>query len=280
MRSRQSGQAAVETAIVMPLFVFTVLGIMQLSLLHHARLLTKYAAYKAARAGALNRASKKTMERAAISVMLPMITRENPIAAGSGGTQPQYGLYKISSPTEFTQAFRDVSQSRDNKSAARSVGDSGDSYTDKATKQLVQVTVCHPLTSDLQPDQDFDDPRTNPSGDWRQFENTKLSVQVTMYLHLIVPFANAFLWYASLGDIDQQRADTMKTLRMEHDKSSNDLRKKINETYTLDELRAEAQRGSYIIPVRASYSYRMHSNLSPDANLPSKNLCHVPFKKQ
>lgn len=257
----------------MPLFVFTVLGIMQLSLLHHARLLTKYAAYKAARSGALNRANQDVMERAAISVMMPMITRENPISAGSGGTQPQYGLYKISGPSDFVQSYKEVADSRQNKSAGRA---------GSAPKDIIEVTVCHPLANDLTPDKDFDDPQTNPSGDWRQFENTKLSVQVTTYLHLIVPFANAFLWYASWGELNQQRADTMKALRMNHDGSKSvDTKREAfkNQRYTIDELKDEAARGSYIIPVRASYSYRMHSNLGDSVSLPQKNLCHVPFNK-
>src|SRR5688572_13227446 len=68
------GQAAVETAIVMPLFVFTLLGLLQLGLLHQARLLTKYAAYKAVRSGSINRAKVDVMENAAIAVMLPMLS--------------------------------------------------------------------------------------------------------------------------------------------------------------------------------------------------------------
>ncbi|MFT3709599.1 MAG: pilus assembly protein [Archangium sp.] len=272
--SRQSGQAAVETAIVMPLFVFTVLGIMQLSLLHQARLLTKYAAYKAARSGAINRASMDVMERAAISVMLPMITRETPIANGSGGEQPQYGLYKISDAQEFVRNYKDVADQRRNESAGRQ---------GSAPKKLIEVTVCHPLSGDLTAQKDFDDPDTNNNmSDWKAFENSKLSIQVTTYLHLIVPFANAFIWWSARGKFSQQRADTMKSLRMETDSanSENTDRKNFNGQYTLRDLEQEAERGSYIIPVRASYSYRMHSNLGENVSLPQKNLCHVPFEKK
>jgi Flp pilus assembly protein TadG len=271
--SRQSGQAAVETAIVMPLFVFTVLGIMQLSLLHQARLLTKYAAYKAARSGAINRVNQKAMENAAVAVMLPMITRENPIAAGSGGTQPQYGLYKISSASDYVTAYKEVVDSRNNESASRQ---------GSASKKLIEVTVCHPLSGDITPQKDFDDPDTNNNmSDWKAFENSKLSIQVTTYLHLIVPFANAFIWWSARGKFSGQRADTMKALRMETDssKSVNTDRKNFNGQYTVRDLEQEAERGSYIIPVRASYSYRMHSNLGDNVSLPQKNLCHIPFEK-
>lgn len=258
-----------ETAITMPLFVFIVLGIVQLSLMHHARLLTKYAAYKAVRAGAINRADLKVMENAAIAVMLPMIVRGSPISGGDARRQPQYGVYKANSPTEFLNGFRDVSSSRSNTA-----------YSHK----IVEVTICHPLSSDLDPQRDFDDPSVNPMGgnaDWRPFEKTKLAVQVTMYLNLYIPFANAFLWWASIREMDQQRVSTMKMLRMKHDKSPNTKRKTFgSQPYTLDELKSEAQRGNYIMPVRASYSMRMHSNLSENANLPGDNECHVPFNRK
>lgn len=267
-KPRESGQAAVETAIVMPLFVFTVLGLVQLSLMHQARLLTKYASYKAARSGSINRGDQKVLEAAAISVMLPMITRENPIAAGSGGTQPQYGLYKLNGASDFATAFDEVFTSRNNQ-------DSG--------KPIIEVTVCHPLSSDVDTNKDFDDPDVNPLGgntNWRPFEATKLSVQVTTYQKLIIPFANAFLWWASYGAIAGEQAATMKMLRMHHDGSKNQtLRKKFNKTYTLEELLSEARNGNYIMPVRGSYSMRMNSNFGSGARLNSENLCHVPFER-
>lgn len=266
---RESGQAAVETAIVMPLFVFIVLGIVQLSLMHQARLLTKYAAYKAVRSGSVNRADLKVMERSAIAVMLPMTVRASPISSGSGGTQPQYGLYKVNDVTGFVQSFKEVAQSRDNKWNG---------------KPIVEVTICHPLSSDLKATQDFDDHKVNPLGsnsDWRGFEKTKLAGQVTMYLNLIIPFANAFLWWSSIREMDGQRVATMKMLRMKHDKSPNTLRKTFkNQTYTLTELKSLAESGTYIMPIRASYSMRMHSNLQDGATLPSKNECHIPWDKQ
>src|SRR5688572_5537640 len=64
----------IETAIVMPLFVFLLLGILQLSLMHQARLMTKYAAFTAARAGAIGNASKKRMTQASSAVLLPFIS--------------------------------------------------------------------------------------------------------------------------------------------------------------------------------------------------------------
>ncbi|MFO0597225.1 MAG: TadE family protein [Myxococcaceae bacterium] len=270
---RESGQAAVETAITMPLFVFVVLGIVQLGLLHQCRLLTKYAAYKAARAGSINRGIPKVMNDAAIAVMMPLLTRPNPISAGSGGTQPQYGLYKVNSASDFASSFKDVAESRNNK-------DNG--------HPIVELTVCHPLSSDVDETKDFDDPKTNPLGgnsNWRQFQATSLAVQVTAYFKMIIPFANGMIWWASYGKLTDEQIVTMKNLRMKHDGSSNETRDaggtfSGNPPYTLPQLVDLAKQGNYIMPVRSSYSLRMHSNFSPKSNLPSQNLCHVPFDRK
>ena len=52
-RRRESGQAAVETALTMPLLIFLVLGTTQLFRLLQARILAQVAAYRAVRAGSL-----------------------------------------------------------------------------------------------------------------------------------------------------------------------------------------------------------------------------------
>lgn len=254
----------------MPLFLFTTLCIVQLALLHQARFLTKYAAYKAARAGAVNRADKKAMEGAAIAVMLPMIVKADPLFAGNGGTQPQYGVYKVASASDFTKGFKEVTGSRGNKMFG---------------KDIIELTVCHPTSSDWKSGEDFDDPATNgggDGGDWRSFDKTKLSVQVTTYFNMFIPFANGILWWASIGKLEgETRVDTMKMLRLHHDGSKNNAeRKSFKQGYTLKDLKSQAEQGNYIMPVRGSFGMRMHSNLADNANLPSENKCHVPWEKK
>ncbi len=79
---RDSGQVGVETALAMPMTLFLVLGILQLSMIQQARLLTQYAAYRAVRAGALLGAGApdettwcKQMNKAAVEGLLPSIGR-------------------------------------------------------------------------------------------------------------------------------------------------------------------------------------------------------------
>jgi Flp pilus assembly protein TadG len=261
LRGQPRGQAAVETAIVMPLFVFTLLGMIQLGLLHQTRLLTKYAAYKAVRAGSINRGEVKTMENAAIAVMLPTLSRSSPLYSGSGTKQPQHWPYKASSGTEFATGYSEVQGQRNNMAFG---------------KKMVEVTICAPTTNKGF-NKDFDDHRVNP-GDWKSFEATKLAIQVTTYAPLYIPFANAFIWWAAHGQEGSARVQTMKMLRMKSRPQDTQARTAPNGSWTLQELKSQAEQGNYIMPVRASYSMRMHSNFKTQP--PSTNECHIPWKKK
>ena len=70
----QSGQVEVETAIVLPMVVFLILGLLQLGLLNQAWIVTKYAAYRAVRTGALRNMDVETMEAAAVAAALPVLS--------------------------------------------------------------------------------------------------------------------------------------------------------------------------------------------------------------
>ena len=69
------GQTVVEGAIVLPAMVFLVLTILQLTMVQHARIMTDYAAYCAARAGIVFNGDKAAMEQAATLALLPTIGR-------------------------------------------------------------------------------------------------------------------------------------------------------------------------------------------------------------
>jgi hypothetical protein len=72
---RESGQVAVESALIMPLMVFMSLGIIQLTMIQHAKLMTEYAAYQAARAGIVWNGNNERMHDAAIMALLPTMGR-------------------------------------------------------------------------------------------------------------------------------------------------------------------------------------------------------------
>ncbi|HYH99137.1 TadE family protein [Hyalangium sp.] len=72
---RESGQVAVEAALIMPMMVFMALGILQLTMIQHAKLMTEYAAYQAARAGSVWNGNNERMHDAAIVALLPTMGR-------------------------------------------------------------------------------------------------------------------------------------------------------------------------------------------------------------
>lgn len=75
------GQVAVETAMVLPLLVFLALGLIQLTLMQQARLMTEYAAFQAARSGAVWNGNLERMRDAAVLSLLPTMGRTDDLAS-------------------------------------------------------------------------------------------------------------------------------------------------------------------------------------------------------
>ncbi|RJS23983.1 pilus assembly protein [Corallococcus sp. H22C18031201] len=73
--AKQSGQAAVEAALSLPLVVFLLLGTLQLFMMLQGRILAQVAAYRAVRAGSLNHGDCRPMMHAAMVTMLPTVAR-------------------------------------------------------------------------------------------------------------------------------------------------------------------------------------------------------------
>ncbi|MDX2008831.1 MAG: TadE family protein [Myxococcaceae bacterium] len=227
-RSRR-GQVAVETAIVLPVFVFLILGLLQLGLMHHARIMAKYAAYKAVRAGSLNRGERDAMEKAALAVMLPVLGRKSDVGAP----------FKTDSATAWNQAWN---QMKNNDQA------SGVKWVD--------VQVCNPSRNALPQDGDFDDPRvaTQSMGGWYGFNSTKLQVQVTAYYRMYIPFANWMVWRiaANKEDGSPQKMRWLGWKANSHTGTG----------AALAPLANLANQKKYIVPIRTSYAMRMQSSFS------------------
>lgn len=239
------GQVAVETVLVTPLFIFIILGLLQLGLMHQARLMTKYASYKAVRAGSLNRGDVGVMRRAALAVLLPMTT-----------TQGRDPLVKnVNGSSRYLSAYNDVVRDRDGT----------DNGADIAT-----VTICNPTTRDVNPSIDFDDPDQTGGGSWAKFMRTRLAVQVTFYFRLVIPFANGVLWRIVRG---QENLQMLRVLRL------GQRQKPLNQYLEREQnLTALADQGKYLLPIRASYSMRMFSNFKA-GQLPANNDCIIPWAR-
>lgn len=241
-----------ESAIVLPLFVFLILGILQLGLMHQARLLTKYAAYKAVRAGSLHNADMEKMERAAVAVLLPLISQDR-----GGG---EY-IKSITSGSDFASkwAWPGVMQNK---------------MVD-ANMKFANVVICGPLQDEFpsgMKEVDFDDPRWTTGGydEWQKGQRTKLRVQVTFNYRMPIPFANWVIHGAA------RNKEVPEVLRM--GKTSGGVKSLDRGGTGSDPYAAAASRGLYILPIRATYTMRMQSNFYLSKNsLPSSNQCLFAF---
>jgi hypothetical protein len=83
---RASGQAAVETALTLPLSLFMVLGCIQLFMLMQAKTMAQYAIFQAARIGSVSNGRCDMMLHAAILSFIPAIRAFTPPPGGGGGS--------------------------------------------------------------------------------------------------------------------------------------------------------------------------------------------------
>lgn len=257
---RESGQAAIETALVMPLFVFLILGLLQLGLLHQARVMTKYAAYKAVRVGSIHNAKKSAMKRAALAVLLPFTgkrTKDQFYKATVGGFAVSWAMAK-----------------------------QGLTIGENSPMSPLKLVICDPTSAVTG---DFDDPdgQMGTGGGWEGQNRGRLAIQLTNNHQMVIPFANAVIFYILVA---QERAELYNVLRM---RPKGDLRQKDwlatrnaanNESRTINKFTGLAAAGTYIIPIRAGWSMRMQSNYlnnrGADFALPTQNFCRVSWKVQ
>jgi hypothetical protein len=243
----QSGQAAIETAIVMPLFLFIILGLLQLGLLHQGRVMAKYAAYKAARVGSIHNAKLDSMRRAALAVVLPLSGRRNTDS------------FFNASASEYGQSWTRAKQLNQNAGNDR----------------IIEVTICDP-TGNVSGD--FDDPagQMGAQGDWQGFNKGRLSVQVTFFHQMVIPFVNAVIWHVVNGS---EQAELMRTLRLGDQRNPNYYKfGSSGGTRTISSLRGLAAQRVYVMPIRASWSMRMQSNYLQKYQLPAQNRCRIGWR--
>jgi hypothetical protein len=297
---RQRGQAAVETAIVMPLNLFMILGIIQWGLLGEARILAKYAAYRAVRVGVMNSADPDKMRDAATLALLPVMAMPD---FALGGVRNVNLKRKTDGISEFYPQKIDLTTAL----AGRVINSIPMPLWGWP---MVKVVICGPLKRDLtkaseffltgagsDKQVDFDDPRVTQTRDgdyygasyskgdqtssatlpgsaqkaqegYVKYLSTKLRIQVQFKYHMPIPFANYLMSNALLGAaVIEQIPDVMRM-------PSN----QIHLTGDFLELLAAYKAGVYIAPINVSYAMRMQSNFyTQKLPLPDKNTCvHYP----
>jgi hypothetical protein len=266
----------VESAIVLPLFVFLILALLQLGLMHQAHLMTKYAAYRAVRAGALQSAKHSAMERAAMLVLQPFVIR------GGGGGGGEYQLI-ATTPADYLTRWGGLRgmRRRGPEGTWHYHDNSRPDGAQGRESRLLDVIICNPSTLMQGQQEQFDNPvatqiggstalagggATNDGGAWGRWNKNWLNVQVSFYFRMPIPFANWLLWYLASG---RDLRGPLEVLRMAG-----------GPTPTPDPapptaLDTPAERAPlirshfrhladsshiYVVPIRAAYSMRMHSS--------------------
>jgi hypothetical protein len=260
--TRDSGQALVETAIVMPLFVFLLLGTLQLGLMHQAQALTTYAAYRAVRAGSLTSADHDVMTRAAAAALLPMISWQD---SGHEKVMPVKDAVDYVAKVQLVRAL-------------------------SLAIAPVEVKICGPTrnnvrgTNGINPSArraaqeiQFDAPLNIDQAEWRDSDRTKLRVEVTFNYRMPIPFANMMIYQIARG---QEDAELLLITRTGTERDWNRFAHR--ERRLLHDAMAAAGLG-YTLPIRATYAMRMMSDLYPAKaghQLPTNNECHVQFARR
>lgn len=229
----ESGQAAVETAIVLPLMVFMLLGVLQMTLAYQARLVNEYAAFKVARAASVYRLDCSRMVNAGLMALVPTIGR-----TGTGNYQQRFLGAARELLSDNTPPFAGVS--------------------------IPLVRVRYRVSGN--PDQTFD--QQLAPGD----EPLKVHVRLTYFWEYRIPFANWIItrvWLASqTGEAWATGADPITPVRRTPGAVA-----PANEAALDVEVVQDAIRQNYFTtPLVSSWSMRMMSDPLPGVQLP-EGLC-------
>lgn len=183
-RKRESGQALVETAIVYPVLCFFILGVIQMTMMHQARLMLEYAAFNAARAGSVWNADHDKMTRAALISMIA----SRPSWPGIGG---------VGAINDYKDMIRAGFLLIGGNALAGGLSGAISGITGGSVStsvfNVVDVAILSPTKEDLKDGQkeiDFDS-----SGDaFKERRLGQLTIRVKYYYNLVIPFANWVIW--------------------------------------------------------------------------------------
>ena len=252
----ESGQVEVESAIVLPMVVFLLLGLLQMGMLGQARMFSKYAAYRAVRTGALRPALNSSdytgrMEMAALAAALPILGYTT---LGSGN----WTVGKTDTATGWIRKWMLPGFSGAGFLSNRIMATGG-------LMKYMNVTVCGPtrqmVSEGIYNDEGgrrivaFDNPKVAGKG-----INTKLRIRLIMNYPLVIPFANWVIFRMWSG----QRIPSV--LRLDSRRIAIPDMTKIN-------YMVAAAAGAYLIPIQAHYSMKLHSDLPVDVLPEDENVC-------
>ena len=219
----QSGQAAVEAALTLPLTLFLVLGTLQFFLLLQARTLAEYAAFRAVRTGSVKHGDCTAMTHAAIAALLPTFARTD-------------------SPAALGRAFGVHNDNRYHGSGH--------------TGPIVWLTRERPLRGGIagNEEESFDDPRRYDGG-----VNTvmRLESRLIFWYPMRIPFANWVLNRMFLARWGLRAYAAHNPLLLTETANWNERTSPGFDGAIVGEMLSRSNQGEYVFPLQATYSMRM-----------------------
>ncbi|MBI5549339.1 MAG: pilus assembly protein [Deltaproteobacteria bacterium] len=175
----EQGQVVVEAALVFPSLLFLILGILQLTLMQQARLMVEYAAFSAARAGALENMDRRAMQQAAVVALLPTLPT-TPVQ-GAGNRSP----LRVDGPGRLLARHAELW--KENEASTAFFG-----------KRVIEVEPLNPAEEDFGDREEIDFDFVG-DGSPQARRPTQLTVRLTYFYELRIPAVNAVLWESWLA---------------------------------------------------------------------------------
>lgn len=274
LKRGDSGQVAVEQALVMPLMVFLVLGIVQLTMMQQARIMTEYAAYVAARTGVVWNGDPDKMETAATLALIPTLGRSDDFT-NYVKTGVKFGLAEEGGKLAGKLGNSIISGLNLSGGTAKGVNNLTRALT------MVAVTIVNPKPDDFKKDIakhlngkqiDFDDIRKDA------IQANLLSIHVRFFYPLRIPLANWMIqemWFEAVGGSQKLYKSLPLGIHVPGMRSSpgfiaTGVSSTAVEAMALakdhsDDMiviaAAKAIKNIYLFPINAYYTMRMQSNL-------------------
>ncbi|WP_224363232.1 TadE/TadG family type IV pilus assembly protein [Hyalangium versicolor] len=230
---RARGQVLVETALVMPMMVFTVLGILQMFQAYEARFTAEYAAFRATRAGAIGRGDCQRMTNAALQALMPTL----------GRTDTPEGVKRVWSGVRGNRY-------QEHWAATNRPPPGGN-------PSILELQVLRPdLPPGLfDPNYQFDSLVEGTGGVYH------VTLQLTYWYELRVPFVNRLIHQAWQATTYGPGVDLMMAWREDPKSAQGPQREQLNDIITA----ARSDSPAFLLPIRTTWSMRLMSNLQPQS---------------
>jgi hypothetical protein len=230
VKGRESGQAAVEAALTLPLTVFLVLGALQLFMLMQARIMAQYAAGRAAHMGSVNSGNCFAMIGSAIAVVMPAID-----SSWARGGSNNGGAYAAAVQAHLSNLYQGAPDGN-------------------RTGPIIWIDRVRPLRTAVNSateEEIWDLPA--PQGPDRTLE-----IRMTFWAPLKIPFANwvfARMALASWGLEPYHGVDPLMPAK----KDANWVAESPSPGSVASEMKARYDIGEYVFPVVVTYATHMMS---------------------